>query len=213
MPKSGEYFFTPFLAKTDYYSGRVYYRVVKNDTDLARLSKEIRSAAPLKFAAFTATHAYAITWYKMASYYDTSRTNTYQCVLVTNQLNSFLIFNYDKLDYALAYKNYFNSYDKHYAQVDINAGDGRTFYTVEDSYSSQINVTMATTSNVRKPGKHIFRVDAYDKHMNKTSSSSSRSFLVRPRPLSLLSSKHVLISVTIIVIAIASLAILIVKLK
>lgn len=83
------------------------------------------------------------------------QTNTFQCILVGDGLNSFVIFLYadDMINWTMGSES-----DGIHAGVGFNAGDGIRFAVVPESQTSAI-VDIETTSNVGVPGQWIFQVD------------------------------------------------------
>ena len=83
-----------------------------------------------------------------------TQTNTFQCIMITDGTNSFVIFLY--ADNLIQWsRGSANTVD---AQGGFNAGDGTRHFTIEGSQTSAI-VDIETTSNIGVAGKYIFRVD------------------------------------------------------
>ena len=83
-----------------------------------------------------------------------TQTNTFQCVLITDGTNSFVIFLYadDLIQWS------FGDVSNVDAQAGFNAGDGEFHFTINGSQTPAI-VDIETTSNIGVPGKYLFRVD------------------------------------------------------
>ena len=82
------------------------------------------------------------------------QTNTFQCILITDGTNSFVIFLYadDLIQWSQGSASTVD------AQAGFNAGDGIRHFTIEGSQTPAI-VNISTTSNIGVPGKYMFRVD------------------------------------------------------
>jgi hypothetical protein len=77
----------------------VYYRHVSSGSALTTLTSAVVSAYT-NYTFFTATQALVITWYLVQSTTTPSQLNTFQLVLVTDYVDSFLLFSYARLDSA-----------------------------------------------------------------------------------------------------------------
>ena len=89
------------------------------------------------------------------------QTNTFQCVLVTDTIRSFVIFLYaeDGIQWTTGdASGGSGGFGGTPAQVGFNAGDGIRFFSVPGSQTNDI-VNIETTSNVGRPGVWMFRVD------------------------------------------------------
>ena len=91
-----------------------------------------------------------------------SQNNTFQCVLVTDEVRSFTLFHY--ADGQIRWTTGTASGGRDgvggtEAQVGFNAGDGVRFFSVPGSQTSDI-INIDTTSNVGVAGVWVFRVDA-----------------------------------------------------
>ena len=89
------------------------------------------------------------------------QNNTFQCVLVTDEVTSFVIFNY--ADGQIRWttgtaSGGVNGTGGTEAQVGFNAGDGVRFFSVPGSQTPDI-INIDTTSNVGVAGVWVFRVD------------------------------------------------------
>ena len=83
--------------------------------------------------------------------------NTFQCVLATSELESFVIFLYADLQWTTGDNS--GGYDGlggTEALAGYNAGDGINSYTIPGSLTSNIT-NIARTSNVGIPGTWIFK--------------------------------------------------------
>ena len=83
-----------------------------------------------------------------------TQTNTFQCIMITDGTNSFVIFLY--ADNLIQWSR--GSASTVDAQGGFNAGDGTRHFTIEGSQTPAI-VDIETTSNIGVAGKYLFRVD------------------------------------------------------
>ena len=83
-----------------------------------------------------------------------TQTNTFQCILITDGTNSFVIFLY--ADNLIQWSRGIASTVD--AQGGFNAGDGTRHFTIEGSQTTAI-VDIETTSNIGVSGTYLFRVD------------------------------------------------------
>jgi hypothetical protein len=130
-------FANPYFTKQN---GDIFYRRVTVPSQLTELSNQIRSAYSPLTVSFTATNAFVVTWSLAPLQTAKSLLNTFQVVLVTDELNSFFIANYDRLDYPSA--------DDYPVQYSDNLGNLFPF----DGFTN--------TSNCGIPGRWIFKVNA-----------------------------------------------------
>ncbi|XP_069114894.1 sushi, nidogen and EGF-like domain-containing protein 1, partial [Argopecten irradians] len=143
----------PFWADVDIIRyGQIWYKQSSTTYLLNRAESEVQQAFP-DLRNFHPSSVLTVTWNKVPYHGGPNDEiylrNTFQVVLTTNSVQSFVMFHYLKLDWA----------DN--AWVGFNAGDGVTNYTIEGSPSDDI-VNLVTKSNVGVPGKFLFRVDGYD---------------------------------------------------
>jgi hypothetical protein len=76
----------------------VYYREIDwPSPDLSILTNNILNAYP-SYLSFNATDAFVITWYNVQSVTTPGQLNTFQMILVTDNVNSFVIYEYVRLD-------------------------------------------------------------------------------------------------------------------
>ena len=88
------------------------------------------------------------------------QTNTFQCVLATNGVESFVIFLYahERIQWTTGdSSNGFNGLGGNEAVAGINAGDGINFFTIPGSLTPDI-INIDETSNVGMPGIWMFQV-------------------------------------------------------
>ncbi|XP_062583117.1 sushi, nidogen and EGF-like domain-containing protein 1 [Saccostrea cucullata] len=145
--------------------GNVRYRETTDPKILERASTEIRAYFP-EFYSFYSAWVFIATWDDVAFYGCSStgclKRNTFQAVLITNGLHSFTIFNYANIDWTTGTASGGNAdtgLGGKPAQVGFNAGDGKVYYVVNGSRTADI-VNIHKMSNVRIPGKFVFRIDS-----------------------------------------------------
>ena len=86
------------------------------------------------------------------------QVNTFQCVLATSELESFVLFLYADLQWTTGdISGGFNGLGGTEALAGFNAGDQINSYTLPGSRTSSI-IDITTTSNVGIPGTWIFKV-------------------------------------------------------
>ena len=161
---------SPFWADIDIrIGGSVFYREIINTNQLNQIATEIRGAFPL-FNNYIPTWAYVTTWYQVPEFPTgpPSINNTFQAIITTNGINSFAIYNYERLVWPTTTSN-------RRAQAGFNAGDGRTFYIINGSFTQDI-LSLNSRSNVELGGKWIFRVDGAN--ITSAACTSSIKFLL-----------------------------------
>lgn len=92
------------------------------------------------------------------------QTNTFQCVLITDEVRSFIIFNYadGEIQWTTGDDSGgLNGMGGIEAQVGFNAGDGERYASVPGSQTPDI-LNIDTTSNVGIAGVWMFRVDTFE---------------------------------------------------
>ncbi|XP_013409259.1 protein mesh-like isoform X1 [Lingula anatina] len=176
---------TPFWADVDtrYNHGGVYYRQTTDASILSRANGDVRGAF-LSQGRFEATWAFVCTWANVTYYRRnedtaaTSNTNTFQAVLVTDEIHSFVIFNYDVITWTTGSASGGSSGTGGTpAQAGFNAGDGKRYFSVPGSRTAAI-IDVENTTNVGVPGRWVFQVDNAEVTAAGDCSSSSRGGLV-----------------------------------
>ncbi|XP_033646828.1 sushi domain-containing protein 2-like [Asterias rubens] len=165
----------PFWADVDTTTnGTVWYRETTDFNLLREATDEVGRvfAVDFKFNPFRAEWMLIATWDRVPFYNAhganviTNRQNTFQAVLVTDGKYSFTFFNYGEIQWTTGVSSYGDKVtglggDNELAvpaQVGFNAGDARNFYSVPSSQTDDI-VQINRTTNVRKPGRWMFRID------------------------------------------------------
>ena len=141
--------------------GRVFYRETLNRTVLSQISLEIKLRL-INYNNFNADWALIVTFDQVLPYSCGCNTScsssvTYQTILTSDGVNSFVIFNFNQLDYSTGAR-----YCNGFAQIGFNAGDGKRFFLMPESNTAKISETALFQSNVGVPGKWIFSTDAND---------------------------------------------------
>ncbi|XP_072026699.1 protein mesh-like [Amphiura filiformis] len=114
-------------------------------------------------SAFSGISMFIATWDQVA-FFGTSNpsiVNTFQAVLVTNGRHSFVLYNYEMINWTTGTASDGDSstgLGGTPAQAGFNAGDGIRFFSISGSRTSAI-VDIETTTNIGTPGRWLFRVD------------------------------------------------------
>lgn len=146
-------------------NGQIYYRESSSASDLNQAKADILKAYS-NLASFSPSRAYIITWDRVAAYGGTpSATNTFQAVISTDGVLSFLIFNFGFL--SLTSKS---------TQIGGNSGDGVNFYKFPDSLTTNPS-GLSILSNVNVSGKWVFKVDSLSSSSD-NKSNSKFAFLI-----------------------------------
>ena len=162
------------------YFGSLWYRVTRDSDIIERIREEVASAFPelTTFSATEVVIAtwdhvgyccssdspvrlykYTIFWnchtilHYCCCFFVLSfclQTVTFQCILATDGINSFVFFLYGDGE--------INSYAGYRAQVGLNAGNGVDFISVNGSLTSEI-FNIDEDSNVGCPGVFVFQVN------------------------------------------------------
>ena len=120
------------------------------------------------------------TWYRVGAFPEqTARTNTFQIVLVTDEIWSFAFLLYHELQWASPSSGSGPSPAGELGgQAGFNAGDGAVFEMLPYSRTSNIRL-QANLGNVNVPGLFVFRIDTDTVAVGGCGNTSSLSF--RPR--------------------------------
>ena len=123
-------------------SGNIYYRRLSS-TDLNNVKSEVNN---LVDSTFTPTHGgFVVTWYRVPRYGSSSYIYTFQAVLVSNVIETYLMYNYDNQTSPIIWSSTYIGYESNDA---INL------------FNPNSSINMATASNVNVNGKWIFKVDS-----------------------------------------------------
>ena len=134
---------------------KVYYQIYSNETStgvFSKASQYVRDYFPGE-RSFNPTMVITGTWYRVGAYEQrTSATNTFQIVLATDELRSFVFLLYNQIQWAGSSTNGISG------QAGFNAGDGIVFEMLPHSRTSRIT-ELVNISNVGVAGLFVFRVD------------------------------------------------------
>ncbi|XP_025111782.1 sushi domain-containing protein 2-like isoform X2 [Pomacea canaliculata] len=160
----------PYWADVDVLvGGTVWYRQTVDAAILRLAENEVRNYSSA-FRKFRANWAFIATWDRVGFYgainEGRERRNTFQAVLVSDGALSFVILNYDTIEWTTGSNSQGTpetGLGGNPAQVGhqagFNAGDGVNFYEIEGARTESV-INLTRKSNVDIPGKFIFRTDA-----------------------------------------------------
>ncbi|XP_020896895.1 sushi, nidogen and EGF-like domain-containing protein 1 isoform X1 [Exaiptasia diaphana] len=144
--------------------GGIWYRQNSTKHLLEVASIDVRNAF-LEFQHFSAIWMFVTTWEKVTFYQSTNKniTNTFQLILLTDGLYSFVRFNYQEISWTSATTsggNSRNGLGGNEAGCGFNAGYGNYFYNVSWNSFRNIRVLdLPFKTNVGEPGVWMFRTD------------------------------------------------------
>ncbi|NXB71204.1 TECTA protein, partial [Donacobius atricapilla] len=159
----GPPFVAPYWADVDnVLGGDIFYRQTTNSELLEDISRDITQYFPKN--PFTATWALVVTWDHVAYYGSSSeKGNTFQAVLTTDSKMSYVIFNYWDIQWTTGTASDGDAetgLGGTPAHAGFNSGDDTNFYNIPGSQTDAI-INITTTSNVKVPGRWVFRVDDF----------------------------------------------------
>ncbi|KAI1706321.1 nidogen-like domain-containing protein [Ditylenchus destructor] len=139
-----------------YYMGNTFYRQSNEKVDLDKARREIGSAFPA-FQDIDLKWVVIGTWKQIGNTQHPNALNTFQAILTTDGVRSFVIFNYNETNKIV---------EGTLAKFDVlikilnstTFGYNRYEYLLEGSNTSEM-LTINHRSNVNIPGKWIFRID------------------------------------------------------
>ncbi|XP_062913374.1 alpha-tectorin-like [Mobula hypostoma] len=160
----GRAFIAPFWADVDNtLRGNIYYRESTEEALLQRATADVRKYSP--GLEFQARWVFVATWDNVTYYGSrSSKVNSFQAVLITDGLQSFIIFNYGNIEWTTGTAsggNLLTGLGGTPAQAGFNSGDSLSFFTIPGSRTSEI-IDIETTSNVDEPGRWVFRTDTFE---------------------------------------------------
>ncbi|XP_048476565.1 alpha-tectorin-like [Rhincodon typus] len=94
---------------------------------------------------------------------ESLRVNSFQAVLITNGLQSFIILNYGNIEWTTGTASGGNAntgLGGTEAQAGFNSGGSTHFFSIPGSQTPDI-VNIESTSNVQEPGRWVFRTDTF----------------------------------------------------
>ncbi|XP_042296376.1 alpha-tectorin-like isoform X3 [Sceloporus undulatus] len=158
---------TPFVAPywadvNNVIGGDVLWRQTQDQAMLSRCTADINLNFPE--IPFTATWTLIATWDHVAYFGSVSnKVNTFQAVLITNGELSFIMLNYDEIQWTTGTASGGKSktgLGGTPAQAGFDSGDKINYYNIPGSRTPDI-LKIAETTNVRRPGQWMFQVDEY----------------------------------------------------
>ncbi|XP_077193128.1 IgGFc-binding protein-like [Paroedura picta] len=157
----GSPFVAPYWGDVDNTKGGdIFWRQSQDPSLLRRCTEDINRYFPE--VPFTTTWAFVATWDRVAYYGSTSsKVNTFQAVLATNQQNSFIMLNYASIQWTTGTGSGGHTatgLGGTPAQAGFDSGDKTNYYTIPSSRTPDI-VNIAMTTNVGVPGRWVFQVD------------------------------------------------------
>ncbi|PIO32816.1 hypothetical protein AB205_0165870 [Aquarana catesbeiana] len=176
-------------------AGDIYYRETTDPGLLSRATTDIRTY--FNAVDFTAQWAFVATWHQVAYYgSSTYKVNTFQAVLSTDGNQTFLLYNYEDIQWpSLSWNGY--SQDGHSALAGLNSGYDTGYYTLPGSLTISV-AHLSSTSNVNVTGRWAFKVDQLhpedtngnidDSTENET--STDIPLTTTPGPITTLSTTH-----------------------
>ncbi|XP_069106795.1 collagen alpha-5(VI) chain-like isoform X1 [Argopecten irradians] len=148
----------PFWLYNCWYSntpiGHTCWREVTSGQELERVGEEMVSYFP-ELVSFNVTWMFIVSWINVPNCWSNNNPrNTFQAVLVTDGVLTFVIYNYNKIQYT--------SFDngQFFGQVGFNKGDNLHYHAVEGSGTDDIG-TIVSRSNVNRTGTFVFRLNGY----------------------------------------------------
>ncbi|XP_062996680.1 IgGFc-binding protein-like [Elgaria multicarinata webbii] len=159
----GRAFVAPFWADVDNrITGEVYYRQSQDGRLLQRVTDDINTYFPNE--RFTATWAFVATWDHVAFYGSlSSKVNTFQAVLTSNGELSFVMLNYQDIQWISGQASggdVYTGLEGTPAQAGFNNGDASNYFNIPGSWTSNI-INISSMSNIMDPGRWVFEVDVF----------------------------------------------------
>ncbi|XP_011471983.1 sushi, nidogen and EGF-like domain-containing protein 1 [Oryzias latipes] len=175
----------PFWADVDNRrAGTVFYRESLDPSVLRRASCDV-STYFTEFPNFNATWTLICTWHRVTFFGGNSQTpvNTFQAVLITDGELSFTIFQYNSITWTTGMHASSGGNPKGLggiaAQAGFNAGDGKRYFNIPGSRTSDV-VNVEATTNVGYPGRWVFRIDDAQVEVGGCNNSASVCPHLRP---------------------------------
>ncbi|XP_022790332.1 fibrillin-1-like isoform X2 [Stylophora pistillata] len=143
-------------------SSAIFFRQTRNETILKKASKYVRSSF-INNEGFLAKGVVISTWkdvvQRSADGKLTNQTNTFQVVLITDEINTFSVFNYkdDGLQWIKGYHVRYQGKRYRDAQVGFSAGDLVRTYLLPGSGTEEVRF-LFEKSNVQHAGQWIFKI-------------------------------------------------------
>ena len=123
--------------------------------NLLFLHKLVAFRKHLSYAIQTSHLYYVINLHPLLPFsFHPPQTNTFQCILATNNIQSIAI-----LQYADGLMQWTSASATRYARVGFNAGDGVKYTAIPGSGTSAI-INITSTSNVQVPGQWMYQIQS-----------------------------------------------------
>ncbi|XP_077312589.1 uncharacterized protein LOC143933542 isoform X4 [Lithobates pipiens] len=137
-------------------TGDIYYRESTDPALLSRATSDVRSY--FHAVNFTAQWVFVATWHRVAYFgSSTNRVNTFQAVLTTDGNQTFLLYNYEDIQWPSIYANGSYQYGP-LSLAGLNSGYETGYYTLPGSLTLSI-ANLSSTSNANVTGRWAFKVD------------------------------------------------------
>ncbi len=137
------------------YTGNIFYRRL-NATHLNNVKTDINAIN----STFTPTSGMVVTWYQVPKYGSQSNIYyTFQAVLVSNGINTYLMYNYDNQSIT-------------WSLTETGFDSGREYSGDYNLFSGNSSIILSNASNVNIKGKWIFKVDSTSYYSFATTSST-----------------------------------------
>ncbi|KAK4805423.1 hypothetical protein QYF61_006875, partial [Mycteria americana] len=158
-------FVAPYWADVDTrLGGDVFYRQSQDPELLARLARDLAPAVTPPDPAPVPTWAFVATWHRVSFFGAASKkVNTFQAVLATDGVTSFVMLNYGDIQWTTGISNQGDprtGMGGIPAQAGFNSGDDVHYYNIPGSRTPAV-LSVGRRSNVGVPGRWIFRVDKF----------------------------------------------------
>lgn len=161
FPMMNQTLIAPFWTDmTSDLNGGVFYRLVTDKNTLNEVSYEIDRLTQARCdSSYKPSWVAIITWYRMRAFFHPRfANNTFQLIMTTNGEDSYVIFNYGRLQWP-------NKYTDVSVEAGLNLDDGTKFFRMEGS-STQNITQLVKKSNVNLQSKWLFKIDSHEEFMN-----------------------------------------------
>ncbi|XP_068098037.1 uncharacterized protein [Hyperolius riggenbachi] len=151
----GNPFLAIFWADVDNrYQGDIYYRESTDPDLLYRATSDVRLY--FRDPHFLAQWVFVATWHRVGYFAsNTDKVNTFQVVLSTDGNQTFLLYNYEDIQWPSLDANGYIVYGP-VALAGLNSGNDTGYYTIPKSLSPAI-ANISSTSNVNVTGRWVFK--------------------------------------------------------
>ncbi|XP_068098033.1 uncharacterized protein [Hyperolius riggenbachi] len=177
----GNPFLAIFWADVDNrYQGDIYYRESTDPDLLYRATSDVRLY--FRDPHFLAQWVFVATWHRVGYYAsNTDKLNTFQVVLSTDGNQTFLLYNYEDIQWPSLDANGYIVYGP-VALAGLNSGNDTGYYAIPESLSPAI-ANISSTSNVNVTGRWVFKASNLhpeDVHGDIDQSSDNQDTTVPP---------------------------------